>query len=537
MKRFLSVVIALLIVFSFASCSDGGKGASIFYALDASPATLDPQYAGDTGAQIVINNVFEGLVRLSSSGEILPGIAESWSVSPDGLTYTFKLKQGTEWRCTSAIKSEFGQEFYDKFAAETVTAHDFVFAMKRAVLPQTDSPSVHRLFVIENATYVYSGAMDSSALGVHASDDHTLVIKLKEPCSDMLKRLTESVFMPCNEEFFNATNGRYGLTQRHILCNGPFYVSAWDSSSSLVIKKNNVYAGEQETMPASVTFSFDSDSASVAQKLSAQSISAALLPPDCDVPENAVVVKENANSVFGFVFNCADTYLKNVNIRKAFCSSIDRSLFSSEETAQSGFVPQNCSAGSLNYRAAVGSQTPEIKFNKAEASKLWQLGMAELSANKAPITVLCPEELDSAVRRQLQIWQQTMGVSLAINIENKTAEEINKAVSGGDFQIALAGIDSPYESAVDFLASFKGGRAFRFDSSEYDAIIARLLQVEDESELLGGCFTAENFILQQAICYPLYSRASRFVTAEDAQGIFILDSENTVSFIGAKRYD
>lgn len=537
MKRFLSVIMIIATVFSLASCSDGGEGASIAYALDASPATLDPQYAGNTDAQLVINNVFEGLVRLSANGEILPGIAESWSVSADGLTYTFKLKEGTEWHCTSAIKREFGQEFYDKFAKEKVTAHDFVFAMKRAVSPEIASPNAHRLFAVENATEIYSGQADVSSLGVTAPDDLTLVIKLKEPCSDMLERLTESVFMPCNEEFFNATNGRYGLTNGNILCNGPFYVSAWDSASSLTIRKNADYAGEQEVLPASVVFSFDSDSVSVARKLLTQSVSAALLPPHCEAPEGSVTVKENANSVFGFVFNCSDSVLKNTNIRKALCSSIDRSLFENGETAQSGFVPASCSAGSLNYRAAIGSQTPEISFDKAKAAELWASGLSELAASKVSITVLCPEEFDSAVRRQLQIWQQAMGISLAVTVENKTPEEINSAVAGGKFQIALAGIESPYDSAVDFLASFKGGSVFRFNSDEYDMIIERLLMVEGDSELLGGCFTAENYILQQALCYPLYSRSSRFVTAEDVEGIYMLDSENSVCFIGAKRYD
>lgn len=537
MKRFLSAIMIFALVFALASCSDGGAGRGLDYALDASPATLDPQYASETGAQIVINNVFEGLVRMSADGEIIPGAAESWDVSPDGLTYVFRLRQDAKWRCTSAMKKEFGDELYNKLSQASVTAHDFVFALQRAISPQIASPSAHRLFAIENATEIYSGSMEPSALGVSASDDYTLIIKLEEPCSDMLERLTESVFMPCNEEFFNATGGRYGLTYKHILCNGPFYVSAWDSSTELVIRKSDAYSGAQEVMPASVTFTFDSDLASIMNKLEAQTVSAALLPPDCEMPDGVTVVKENANTVFGFIFNCSDTWLKNANIRKALCSSIDRSLFESDETAQSGFVPLSCSAGGLNYRAAIGSQTPSIAYDTAKASALWQQGMSEIGSGKASITVVCPEELDSAVRRQLQIWQQAMGISLAVTVENMTAGEIAKAVSSGNFQIALTNIESPYENAVDFFASFEGGGFFRFDSSEYDMIIDRLLQVEGDSELLGGCFTAENYILQQGICFPLYSRSSRFVTAEDVEGIAVLDSENTVSFIGAKRYD
>lgn len=540
MKRFLSLALAFIMIFLLASCSDDGAGGSIPYALDDSPSTLDPQYAGDTSAQIVINNIFEGLVRVTGDGEIIPGIAESWEVSPDGLTYTFRLKQDTKWKCPNAIKKEFGEDFYNKFNVAPVTAHDFVFSMQRAVSPEINSPLAHRLFAIVNATEIYSGKLDPSSLGVTAADDYTLVISLREKCADMLQRLSEGVFMPCNRDFYEAMNGRYGLTYKHILCNGPFYITAWDAESQLVIRKNSEYVKVDEVMPSSVVFSFISDLKTIVNKLEAQALGAALLPPDCPTPENTVVSKEDANSVYGFIFNCSDSYLRNANIRKALCASINRSLFEFDSingTPQSGFVPGSCSAGSLNYRVAVGSQTPEIAYDKDAAAALWKTGLSDLGKNKVNITVLCPESLDSAVRRQLQIWQQVMGVSLAITIENATPDEITSAVSKGNFQIALSGIESEYESAVDFFASLENGGVFRFKSEEFGMIIDRLLQVEGDSELLGGCFTAENFILQQGICYPLCSRSSRFVTSEEVEGITINGSESTVSFIGAKRYD
>ena len=540
MKRFLSLAIALIMIFTLASCSDKGTGGAISYALDESPSTLDPQYASETSAQIVINNVFEGLVRISESGEVVPGIADSWEISPDGLTYTFKLNPNTKWKCPTVIKKEFGEEFYNRFDVEPVTAHDFVFAMKRAVSPEINSSLAHRLFAIVNATEIYSGKLDVSSLGVTAPDDHTLIINLRERCDDMLERLSESVFMPCNEDFYNAMEGRYGLTHKHILCNGPFYITGWDTESQLIIKKNNEYVRPDSVLPSSVSFSFTSDLSKIINKLEVQSLSAALLPPDCKTPDGTVVASENENSVFGFIFNCSDSNLKNANIRKALCASINRSLFEFESingTAQTGFVPKSCTAGSLNYRAAVGSQTPEIVYDTDTAKSLWEAGLAELETSKISLTVLCPEALDSAVRRQLQIWQQVMGISIAVTIENATADEITNAVASGNYQIALSGTEAEDESAVDFFASLEDGGIFRFKSEEYGKIIDRLLQVEGDSELLGGCFTAENFILQQGICYPLCSRSSRFVTIEDVEGITIHGSESTVSFVGAKRYD
>ncbi len=540
MRRFLSLVLAVMMLFSFCSCSERGVNGAIYYSLSKSPSTLDPQYAKDTQAHIIINNTFEGLVRLSPEGGIIKGIADSWSVSPDKLTYTFNLKPDTEWYCPMPMKSEFGEEFYKKFSSEKVTANDFVFAMERAVSPQTDSPSAHRLFVIENAAEIHAGSADISTLGVAAPDNNTLIIKLTEPCDDFLERLTESVFMPCNEEFFNAMNGRYGLTNKHILCNGPFYVSSWDSETTLTIRRNNYYSGENKVFPSLVNFSFDFNTEAIGAQFSAGNISAAFLPPDVAVPDDVTVAQSNPNSVFGFVFNCSDSSLKNLNIRLALCSSIDRKLFASApENAEiiDGFVPKSCVAGSLNYRDAVGSQTPKISRDDARAAECWKTGLSELGKDKIQLTVICPEWLDSAVRNQLQIWQKEMGISLGITIENKTPAEISSAVKSGNYQIALTGVESSYSSAVDFLASFENGGVFRFTGEEYTKIIDRLMTVESNDDLLGGCFTAENYILQQAVCYPLYSRSSYFVTAEDIEGITFFDSESTVSFISTKKYD
>lgn len=537
MKRFLSVFLIFVMLVSLASCSERGSGKNIYYPLEKSPSTLDPQYADEVGAQAVINNVFEGLVRLSAEGEIIPGIAESWSISEDKMTYTFNLKNGTEWYCPTVLKTEYGEEFYKRFSEEKVTAADFVFACRRTVMPQTNSSHAHRLFVIENASDIYSGKLDTDTLGVTAKDDYTLVFRLNAPCSDFLERLTECEFMPCNEDFFNAMGGRYGLGNKYMLCNGPFYVSSWDSSTSLTVKANKFYAGVRTASPLSVVFSFDSSAQSISKKLSSGSLSAAFLSPDSPQPENVVTVKESVNSSFGFLFNCASSLLQNKELRLALCKSIDEALFTDTASSQRGLIPKSCSAGSVSYREAVGSQTPYIKYNPEEAAAHWKNALSQLETEKLSLTVLCPEWVEDSVRRQLQIWQQIMGIGLGITVEVMSSDEISSAVASGNYQIALTGIDSPYDNAVDFLSSLESDGTFTFPDNEYSDIIKRLLTVEDESDMLSGCLTAESYILGNGMCFPLYERSSRFVTAEDVDGIYMPDSESTVCFIYAKRYD
>ena len=140
-------------------------------------------------------------------------------------------------------------------------------------------------------------------------------------------------------------------------------------------------------------------------------------------------------------------------------------------------------------------------------------------------------------RCTLQIWQKTLGISIGITVENKTPEEIEKAVLSGNYQIALSGIESEYENTTDFLASFADGGVFRFHSVGYENAVKELMTAESYDKTITGCFSAESYLLQNAVCYPLYSRASHFVVYDEADGITVSGAENTVSFIGAKRYD
>ena len=136
MKKLLCIFTAIIILLCTSACSQRGSGKSIAYAIDSSPSTLDPQFAKETGAQIIINNVFEGLVRYDSDGKIIPGIAKSWQVSEDGLAYKFVLQKDTEWYCPSSMKTKYGEDFYNKFCKEKVTASDFVYACRRTVDPK-----------------------------------------------------------------------------------------------------------------------------------------------------------------------------------------------------------------------------------------------------------------------------------------------------------------------------------------------------------------------------------------------------------------
>ena len=125
----LCLILAILTVLSLTACGDSYQDAIIYFEIPEKPYTVDPQTASSDSELVIVNNIFEGLLRKNESGAIVCGAAESFE--HNNLTYTFKLRDGIVWS-----------------NKEPLTADDFVFALRRAVSPETRAPFVSRLFPI-----------------------------------------------------------------------------------------------------------------------------------------------------------------------------------------------------------------------------------------------------------------------------------------------------------------------------------------------------------------------------------------------------
>jgi oligopeptide transport system substrate-binding protein len=133
------------------------------------PQTLDPHRAEDVPSANILRDLYEGLTSEARDGTVIPGVAERWDVSADGLIYTFYLRDDARWS-----------------NGDPVTAEDFVFGLRRTVDPATLSLYSTILEPIENATAIINGEKPSAALGVEAIDALTLVIRLNGPTAYFL---------------------------------------------------------------------------------------------------------------------------------------------------------------------------------------------------------------------------------------------------------------------------------------------------------------------------------------------------------------
>lgn len=207
-KKIISISLSLLILtFCFTSCNStiAGSDVQMIMPIDSDPLYLDPQICSSTAALNIINNCFEGLVDVDENGDIVTACAQSYSVSDDGLTYTFILRQDMQWKMTTSAKNLVATDDESEEFDTRVTAYDFAFALERAVTPETVSPFVSTLFSIKNAEEIYNGTKDISTLGITVISDYILEIELERVDLDFLYTLTTSIAMPCNEAFFEAT--------------------------------------------------------------------------------------------------------------------------------------------------------------------------------------------------------------------------------------------------------------------------------------------------------------------------------------------
>ena len=312
MKRWIAALLSVLLLVSLAACG-GDKSAdrSFFYPLATEPKSLDPQICGDADTALAVGSLYEGLVRMGSDGTVLPGVAKSMEISPDGLVYTFHLRENARWHIISNFKDIYGKDC-DKKLEMPVTAEDFVFTFQRIFAPSTGTPGADTLYAIKNAKAVHESRLTPLELGIRAADAQTLVIELEKPSSDFLTLLTQPICAPCNRFFFESTKGKYGLGLATTMCNGPFYLHRWNVDTNLVLWRNPDYAGDTTPIPAAVTFLFNSDKSGYAKRVSDGTYDAAPIEPEY-VPElsDSVRIEKVQNTVWGLAFNCADPLLAN----------------------------------------------------------------------------------------------------------------------------------------------------------------------------------------------------------------------------------
>ena len=528
MKKLTCFLLLCALLFSLSACGKDGTDVQVIYPIDTEPEYLDPQIASGSESACIIAACFEGLMTFDESGALVPAAAESFEVSPGGLNYTFHLRDDLRWRVTNTAAAILGEE-KDSFD-KRITAEDFVFGLRRALRPETNSPAAPYLMAIKNAPDVFAGSKAESKLGVKAVDDLTLEIKLTRKDDGFLFALTLPGAMPCDQTYFEATHGRYGLSPEYFICNGPFYISNWNSGTAITVRKTrknmDPYRDPNDVKPASIYFSINSEQATRDAKVKSGTYEAArLTAAQADVlsGEKHISVRSFQNAVFGLLFNCSDPVLKSSAIRRAIAMTFNTApmLEALALPQAAGLVPPACLWGDKPFREQFASAAWKTGSTK-EAKTLLQSGMDALDLRDVELTVLCSTAVETAVRTVMQQWQSAFGVHFSIAVEALEEAEVESRVRSGEYQMAFSTLTFSNTSALDTLLRFCSGRngnVVRLNNEKYDALLQSVSTAVYPKEVNQAVRRAEQVLVEQAVILPVAFTQTYLGFAKGVSGI------------------
>ncbi len=558
-KKAICVMLTVVLMATVLSACSGGKDFIDFiYPFSADVNSYDPQVASTSDEFLIIENTFEGLIRMDDEGKVRKGVADSWNISKDGLTYTFKIKRGMKWNIDTDKytegddKGKFKDERLEMLGKRfnpDITAHDFVFALQRAASPETQCPLFSSISAIKNANKVYSGKLDKSKLGVTAVDNYTLKIELEYPDSAFMETLTSAVAMPCNEEFFNATKGRYGLMTKYTLFNGQFYLSQILESSYL-LKNNELYRGDFPAKASELTLKITDpeDDDTVKNLLSGYYDVAFVKGSESEriLKNKDLTTKPYNDTTWAMRFNTNSLVFSSKNMRKAFCLGFEKFNDSEYEylSDAKAFIPSSCKIGANNALQAIGSTV--YQQNIDESVKLWKEELKNYDITDIEVTIITTKELENALKETLQGVQSGIGsvvrnaddekLSFVLKIKTMTESEMESAILKGDYDIAFYPYRATSDSAIAFLRSAvsKGGG---FDKDKVEKALTQAEKASDIKTKSENIRKAESEIIDSYSLYPMIYETGYYTEAKSVSGVEFHMGSGRISFVNATRDD
>lgn len=535
-KKLVSLFLVIVAVISLCACG-GDSSDVLILPIESDPMCLDPQVADSKEAKLMIANCFEGLVRLDKDYKIIPGVAESWKISKDGLTYTFNLRKDTHWKLLNSFEDVLPEGYKDTYRTQVIAA-DFVYGISRALDPATQAGDAEKLFSIKNASAVNSGKQPTSALGITAKDDLTLVITLERADPDFLRILTLPVAMPCHEDFFKATHAKYCLDLKYTFCNGPFYLSRWAEDNTLSMYKNDEYKGSVKVNPDELYFYVNTEESSVVKKIRQRTYDCAFISEaaknelsDSDKISNYSI----QNTVYGLCFNCTDSVLSNEDMRRALAMVTKTAELTAnfDNSFTKGIVPDCVRYGENSYREAAGNVSG-IAYNEQQALTLWKKGLKKLDISTAEVIVTCTEENAHLMQQTVQNWQRVLSTSILAKVEVKTADQISTMIYNTSYQVLYHKISTDSSTVTDTLKKFTSDSSsnfFGFADKNYDSIVNSVISAYSGAAKLSGCISAEKYILDKAVFLPMLGGSSYAVVNKGVDGLYFSPAFESVCLI------
>lgn len=537
LKRISAAFLCCVMTISSAGCfeNDGSDGV-IKCDIAYNPGSLDPQTASDEASTLIIRSLYTGLMRILPDGSLGTGAAEDYTVSDDGLTYRFKLRSDIWWTDVN------------KFDAPC-TAADFVFGFQRLFDPQTRAPRASEYFCIKNAQALNSGAAsDFSRLGVKAVGDYELEITLEYPDPRFPELLAEAPAMPCNEEYFIASQGRYGLSDETTPSNGAFYLRTWDfdpytitDNNHLILRRHAKNSESEPVTPSGLNFFIEGDEDFLDDFTSNVINCIAVSEEQLDSLTGKFTVQEYDAITVGLTLNTDFGLFSDQEFRKALACLVDRERLSENSAHRPAYaiVPGGVTLLDKSYREYAGEKmTPEYSPEKAREYYQNALPRLDISQFSGARIIMRDNETAAAMLSVItQEWQREFGFYCVVEVLSES--DFSARLSSGDYEIAVQELSGSVNSPAAYLQAFTSGGSGNYSgyrSADSDGLIKAAQRAADLGESAGLYAKAEQSIINGAAFIPLYYKNEYFCINKDYADIYYDPFNKTIDFTQAKSY-
>ncbi|MDJ0936144.1 MAG: peptide ABC transporter substrate-binding protein [Kiloniellales bacterium] len=477
----------------------------------ADPETLDQHKTSTVYEAHILRDLYEGLVIYNSKAEVIPGVAESWSVSDDGRVYTFKLRGDAKWS-----------------NGDPVVAGDFVYSLRRIMMPETGAKYANILYPVKNAETINKGEAKPDTLGVKATDDRTLEITLEAPTPYFIELLTHQTGLPVHP----ATVEKHGsdfVRPENIVTNGAYVLAEFIPNAHVKSVKNPNFHSAAEVKIDTVFYYPTEDRGAALRRFQAGE-----LHSNNDAPtEQYKFMRETLGDKFRVAPYLGTYYyavkadkapFDDVRVRQALSMAVDREFLAEEiwggsMVAGYSFVPPGI--GNYNDPAFAEYKDLSMLDREEQAAKLLaEAGFGPDKPLKVEIRYNTSENHKNTAVAIADMWKP-LGVEVSmLNTDTKT--HYAHLRDKGDYDVARAGWIGDYSDPQNFLFMVEsdndGFNYANYNNPEYDALMDQAAAETDLDKRANILKKAEEIFMRDLPFIPLMYYGSMSLVSDKLVG-------------------
>jgi oligopeptide transport system substrate-binding protein len=509
--------LALALAAGLAGAAHADRAATLRINLGAQPESLDPTLATDLVGGVVFSGIMEGLVDLGEDGKVEPRVAMSWKHNDDYTSWTFTLRPDARWH-----------------NGDTVTAHDFVYGVRRILTPSLGAQYANYVFTFlkDGEAYFKAGGLNGTQplTSVNALDDHTLEYLLANPTPYFPSVLQLSTWLPIHRRTVESVGPGWAGAAETYMGNGPFRVVSYRQNDKLVAEKAATYWNAEAIHWRFLEFYFIESESTANQAFLRGDLDISLTVPLAEIeywrgrPEYR---SWTAYGTYYIGFNGAQPPFNDRRVRKAFSMALNRRLITTQVTRRNepvsqGIVPRGgASPRGGDYRDHAGDMVGRRDVEAAQAL-LREAGYDANNPLPALEYIYDTSEQHKLIAEQMQsMWKRALGVDVRLqNVE--WGVRINRQRLG-QYQIVRSGWFGDYIDPLTFLDLFTSNSTHNtigFRNRRYDEAVEAARRERDPIKREDFLITAERILIEEeAAIAPLYTYVLPMLVRRDLRGV------------------